>query len=202
MCATVSVESPVYACVCAPVWIRILIANSDVAGTHPDHSVQGLNLCLVFVCQFKVFNPEIQLVFALCPEWAQGDGTWHLLAIFFLTSRLALKTFLSDWTKFLWKATRACGLHKVISRFTVTLKRYATCRAVNSALPVTDRNWLGWDSRKMGFPVDVSKSTKPSDLEGDQNQFVFRLLHTVMVVPGLVGTYSTVGWWRCYQWMH
>lgn len=73
------------------------------------------------------------------------------------TNRLVLRTFPSDWTKFLWKATRACGWHKVISRFAVTLKWYAICRTVNSPLPVTDRNWPGWGPHKMGFPVDVSR---------------------------------------------
>lgn len=69
------------------------------------------------------------------------------------TNRLALRTFPSDWTKFLWKATRACGWHKVISRFTVTLKWYATCRTVNSPLPVTDRNWPGWSCAKWVFQL-------------------------------------------------
>ena len=41
----------------------------------------------------------------------------------------------------------------------------------------------------MGFPVDVSESTKASDLEGNQNQLEFRLPQTVMVVRWLVGTY-------------
>lgn len=40
----------------------------------------------------------------------------------------------------------------------------------------------------MGFPVDVSESTKASDLEGNQNQLGFRLLQTVMVVRQLAGT--------------
>ena len=88
----------------------------------------------------------------------RGDRTWHGFAIFPPpTNRLALRTFPSDWTKFLWKATRACGWHKVISRFAVTLKWYAICRTVNSPLPVTDRNWPGWGPHKMGFPVDVSR---------------------------------------------
>lgn len=40
----------------------------------------------------------------------------------------------------------------------------------------------------MGFPVDVSKSTKASDLERNQNQLEFRLLQIVMVVRWLAGT--------------
>ncbi len=89
-----------------------------------------------------------------CVSWV-GVRRQDLALIRYLspTNRLALRTFPSDWTKFLWKATRACGWHKVISRFTVTLKWYATCRTVNSPLPVTDRNWPGWGPTKWVFQL-------------------------------------------------
>lgn len=98
--------------------------------------------------------------FLQCPERVHGGRTWHRFAIFFPPNRLALRTFPSDWTKFLWKATRACGWHKVISRFTVTLKWYATCRTVNSPLPVTDRNWPGWSPAKWVFQLMWARAPK------------------------------------------
>ena len=107
------------------------------------------------VSRCKVHNSEASLASCTCVPWA-GARRQDLALIRYLfprTNRLALRTFPSDWTKFLWKATRACGWHKVISRFAVTLKWYAICRTVNSPLPVTDRNWPGWGPAKWVFQL-------------------------------------------------
>lgn len=125
----------------------------------------------------------------VCPEWVQGDRTWHWFAISSPTNCLALRSFPSDWTKFLWKATRACGWHKVISRFSVTLKWYATCPTVNSPLPVRDRNWLGWGPAKWVFQLMWARAPKQVTSKGNQNQEEFRLLQTVMVFQWLSAIY-------------
>ena len=110
------------------------------------------------LANFKVYNSKTQLH---CVSWV-GASRQDLALIRYLspTNCLALRTFPSDWTKFLWKATRACGWHKVISRFTVTLKWYATCRTVNSPLPVTDRNWPGWARAKWFFQLMWARAPK------------------------------------------
>lgn len=121
-------------------------------------------------------------------------------------NRLALRTFFfsSDWTKFLWKATRACGWHKVISHFTVTLKWYATCRTVNSPLPVTDRNWPGWGPAKWVFQLMWARAPKQT-LEGNQNQQELGLLRVVMAAKWLAGYLrlycgnTTNGSIQCYR---
>lgn len=66
------------------------------------------------------------------------DRLWHWSPIFHPANHLAVRTFPSERTKFLWMVTSACGSHEAISRFTVTLKWCATCCTVSLPLPVTE----------------------------------------------------------------
>lgn len=129
----------------------------------------GLHILLYVLCVFVKFKYTIgkPSLFSLCGSWV-GARRLDLALICYLSpaNRLALRTFSSDWTKFLWKATRACGWHKVISRFTVTLKWYATCRTVNSTLPVTDRNWPGWGPAKWVFQLMRASAAKRKGWRG------------------------------------